>query len=260
MPHKLWHIRNCSLFRRLDVEQLAELGERARARVFPRNSAVYLPSDAADDAFLVAEGRIRICSHTPDGKQAILAFVDPGELFGELALLYPGDREDRAEAAVDSTVVQLPGERLRQMMERSADLTLGVTKLIGLRLQRIERRLRSLLFRSNRDRLAHLLLDLAEQYGRRTDDGILLEIRLSHQDLAAVIGATRETVTTLLGEMQLERLLQVSRQKIVIRDIEKLAVALNVLPPSAFSARTSGSSSELRAPAFTPGPRKNPAG
>ncbi len=260
MPQKLWHIRNCSLFRRLDAEQLAQLEKQARARVFPRNSAVYLPSDAADDAFLVAEGRIRICSHTPDGKQAILAFVEPGELFGELALLHPGDREDRAEAAVDSTVVQLPGERLRQLMERSADLTLGVTKLIGLRLQRIERRLRSLLFRSNRDRLAHLLLDLAEQYGRRTDGGILLEIRLSHQDLAAVIGATRETVTTLLGEMQLEGLLQVSRQKIVIRDIEKLAVSLNVLPPSALSARTSGSASELRAPAFTPGPRKNPAG
>lgn len=220
---QLWHIRNCSLFQQLRADQLERLEQVARVRQFPKNSAIYLPSDVAEGALLLAAGRIRICSTTPDGKQAILAFIEPGELFGELALIQPGLREERAEAAIDSTVVLLPGEELRKLMEGSAELTLGVTKLIGMRLTRVERRLRSLLFRSNRDRLAHLLLDLAQQYGSVTSEGTLLGIKLSHQELASIVGATRETVTTLLGEMQLAGLLKISRQRIVLCDVPRLA-------------------------------------
>lgn len=231
MAQELWYVRNCSLFQRMSDDQLAHLERFARIRSFPRNSTVYLPSDLSDGAFLLADGRVRICSITPDGKQAILSFVDPGELFGELALIQRGEREERAGAAVDSVVVLLPGDELRRIMETSADLSLQVTKLIGLRRKRIERRLRSLLFRSNRDRLSHVLLELTEQYGRVIDDGILLDIKLSHQEMSSIIGVTRETVTTLLGEMQDQGLLTVSRQRIVIRDLKRLAASLDAAVP-----------------------------
>lgn len=204
--------------------------------------------------FLLAQGRVRICWTTPDGKQAILAFVEPGELFGELALVQRGEREERAETATDSTVVLLPGDELRRLMESSADVSLGVTKLIGLRRKRVERRLRSLLFRSNRDRLADLLLELVEQYGRNTHEGVLLDIKLSHQELASIIGATRETVTTLLGEMQLDGLLKVSRQKIVVRDLRRLAADQGTPVPKVSASSPSAATSRefqlrsLRAP------------
>ena len=232
MSQQLWYVRDCSLFGRLSDDQLRRLERRARMREFPRNSAIYLPSDNADSAFLLGRGRVRICSNTAEGKQSILAFIDPGELFGELSLVQEGEREERAEAAVDSTVILLPGDELRQMMEESASLSLGVTKLIGLRRQRVERRLRNLLFRSNRDRIGHLLLELTEQYGKAVDEGVHLNIKLSHQELASIIGVTRETVTTLLGEMQLEGLLKVGRQKIIIRSLQRLASILEVSVPS----------------------------
>jgi CRP-like cAMP-binding protein len=234
MPQQLWYVRHCSLFQRLNAEQLGRLEQRARMREFPRNSAIYLPSDAADGAFLLGRGRVRICCNTAEGKQAILAFIDPGELFGELALVQGGKREERAEAVVDSTVILLPGDELRRLTEESGALSLGITKLIGWRRTRIERRLRNLLFRSNRERIGHLLLELAEQYGTTTDDGVLLNVKLSHQELASVIGVTRETVTTLLGEMQLEGLLKIRRQRIVIRNLRRLAAGLDApVPPLA---------------------------
>lgn len=242
MPQQLWYVRNCSLFQQLSADELSRLERTARLRTFPRLSTIYLPSDTEDGAFLLAAGRVRICSATPDGKQAILAFVEPGELFGELALVQPGQREERAEAAVDSQVILLPGDALRALMESSLQVSLGVTKLIGMRRRRIERRLRNLLFRSNRDRLGHLLLELSEQYGRPVPDGIHLDIKLSHQELSAIIGVTRETVTTLLGEMQLAGLVKVSRQRIVIRDIQRLAAELStIVPPSSNQARPDGS-------------------
>ncbi len=223
MAQMFWHVRNCSLFQRLSEAQLTTLEQKALLRKFPKGSSVYLPNDIADAAYLLAEGRMRICASTPEGKQSILTFVEPGELFGELAIIESGEREERAEAVQNSTVVLLPGNHLRQLMEESPNLALGVTKLIGMRRKRVERRLRSLLFRSNRERLAQLLLDLAEQYGNATTDGIELGIKLSHQDLAAIIGATRETVTTVLGEMQGQGLLRIQRQKLTLLGLRELA-------------------------------------
>ncbi len=164
-----------------------------------------------------------MCSTTPEGKQSILAFIEPGELFGELSLIESGNREERAEASLKSSVIAIPGDALRELMEESPQLSIGVTKLIGLRRKRVERRIRSLLFRNNRDRLTHLLVELAEQYGKATSEGIELSIRLSHQDLASIIGATRETVTTLLGEMQSEGLLIIKRQRLTLLDLRRLA-------------------------------------
>ena len=232
MPQTFWHVKKCSLFQRLNESQLEALDRRARIRKFPKGSSVYMPSDSADETFLLAEGRIRLCSATPDGKQSILAFIEPGEVFGELGLVDAGQREERAEAVVNSAVILLPSSHLRELMEESAQLTLGITKLIGFRRKRIERRLKSLLFRNNRDRLTHLLTELAEQYGNPTSEGIELAIRLSHQDLASVIGATRETVTTLLGEMQAEGLLTIKRQRLLIRDLPQLAANSGIPEPT----------------------------
>lgn len=227
MTEELWYLKQCDLFRRISPELLGRLEPLCRTRQFRRGDPVYLPTDAADSAMVLAEGRVKIGSLTSDGKQTILAFIEPGELFGELEALDGGAREEFAEAAEKSTVILLPAAALRELMERDAGLALGVTKLMGLRRRRIERRLKSLLFRSNRQRLVSLLLELAEQYGQRSLDppGVKLGIKLSHQDMASVIGSTRETVTVVLGELQSEGLLTVGRRRILLSDPERLAAA-----------------------------------
>ncbi len=229
---KLWHIRKCSLFHHLRDEQLQRLERSARLQTFPKNSVVYLPEDAAEDAFILASGRIRICSTTSDGKQLIQGFVEPGELFGELSIVEESVREDRAEAVTESTVISITRDELQHLMLTSMDVTLGITKLIGMRRKKIERRLRNLMFRSNRERLIHLLLELVETYGKKVPTGIELGIRLSHQEMAAVIGATRETVTHILGDMQQEGLIAISRQRLVLLSPARIASEVGAaLPP-----------------------------
>ena len=223
MSEKLWYLKNCQLFEQLAADDLQAIEARSRAREFPRGTPVYLPLDETNSVFLLASGRVKICNLTPEGKQSILAFIEPGELFGELALFDAGPRDEYAETVEKSMIVLIPGEVLQQTMESHPGVGLGVTKLIGLRRRRIEQRLKNLLFLSNRDRLTHLLLELAEQYGAQEKDGLKLRIQLSHQDLANVIGSTRETVTVVLGEMQDEGLLSIGRRRIVIRDLGRLA-------------------------------------
>ncbi len=173
--------------------------------------------------FLLASGRAKICHITPEGKQSILAFIEPGELFGELAIFDSGQRDEYAEAVDGCQVVMIPGDAISELMARHQDISLGITKLIGLRRKRIEQRLKNLLFLSNRERLTHLILELAEQYGRPTASGIELGIKLSHQDLANIIGSTRESVTVVLGELQAAGLIKVGRRKVFIVDADELA-------------------------------------
>lgn len=232
MAEHHWYIKNCRLFEKLGAEQLARLEQSARMRRFAKGSPIYLPAEANTSVFLLAEGRVKLCSITPDGKQAILAFIEPGELFGELALFDDETADEYAETMANSTLIMLPKDTLEQLLNESPELVLSVSKLIGLRRRRVERRLKSLLFRSNRDRLVHLLLELTGDYGTPSEQGVLLKIPLSHQDLASIIGATRETVTTLLGELQLAGFIKVARQKLIIRDSRGLAALVEVPAPS----------------------------
>ena len=223
MSERLWFLKRCDLFQQLSDEQLKALEARSRIRVFPRSSPVYLPSDEANGVLLLVEGRVKIGSFTEEGKQSILCFIEPGELFGELALMGTQQREEFAETLENSKIVLIPNEVMQKLLAENPGVSLGITKLMGLRRRRIERRLKYLLFRSNRERLIHLLLELAEQYGSPAAGGVELKIKLSHQDLANIIGSTRETVTVVLGELQSEGRLKLGRRKIVLTDVVQLA-------------------------------------
>ncbi len=232
MSEKIWHLKSCQLFERLTDEQVSQLESRAQVRTFGRGELVYLPSDPGTTVLLVASGRIKLYHITSDGKQALLGFMEPGELFGELSVFDGGEREEFAEAMEKSSVISIPREQLQAVMDAHAHVSLGITKLMGLRRRRLERRLKSLLFRSNRERLVHLLLELVEKYGQRTPEGIQLSIKLSHQELANVIGSTRETVTVLLGELQDEGSLMIRRRQILITNMPRLAAAVDSPPPT----------------------------
>ncbi|MFV0445011.1 MAG: Crp/Fnr family transcriptional regulator [Planctomycetaceae bacterium] len=231
MDERLWYLKRCPLFERLSPEQSADIERTSRVRRVPRGEIVFAPGEASESVYLVLDGRIKLYHLTAGGKEAVLAFIDPGELFGELSVLDGAPREEFAEAIERSQVLSIPVPVFQTLMAEYPDIALGVTKLVGLRRRRIERRLKSLLFRSNRDRLVALLLELAEKYGRRTGDGIELGLRLSHQELANVIGSTRETVTVTLGELKQEGALTIQRRKITLKQLERLARSVDIPAP-----------------------------
>jgi CRP-like cAMP-binding protein len=232
MQEQYWYLKNCRLFERLPDNELDALEAASRMRQFPAKAPIYLPVDEANGVFLLPEGRVKLCSLTPEGKQSILTFIEPGELFGELALFEDGNREEYAETTKRSMVILIPTEVLRATVARTPHLSMGISRLVGLRRRRIERRLKYLLFRSNRERLIHLLLELAEHYGKMDPDGhVMLGIRLSHQDLASIIGSTRESVTVILGQLQAEGFVTLGRRRITIRSLPRLARSVHAEPP-----------------------------
>jgi len=223
MESKLWYLKRCDLFEKLTPEQVQRLEAHARMRKFKRQETVYAPSEPGLSVLVLAAGRVKIKYLTPDGKETILAFIEEGEIFGELALLGDSVRGEYAEAVEDAQILMIPQEDLCWLMEQRSDLALSITKLIGLRRRRIENRLRNILFLSSRERMVHMLLELIDSYGVRRGNLCTIRLPLTHQDFASLIGVTRETVTVVLGQLQFDRLIEVRRRRITVLDCVRLS-------------------------------------
>ena len=227
MGEGVWYLKQCHLFDRLSEGEAGQLNRRALTRTYKRGAVIYSPHQPGETVLVLASGRVKIKNITQDGRETILAFIEEGELFGELALLDGQVRREYAEAVDASQVLLIPRGDIVTLMENRPDIALSVTKLIGLRRLRIETRLRNLLFLTSRDRMVHILLELAETHGNRIGNRVELRIPLSHQDVASLIGVTRETATLTLGQMQAVGIVEVSRRRIVISDVRRLNAEAN---------------------------------
>jgi CRP-like cAMP-binding protein len=246
MREKIWYLRKCPLLKGLSPDRLEQIQSRSRLDRFPKGTPVYLPVDASDAMYVVAKGRVKICHITNEGKQSILSFIDPGEVFGELAVLDSGPREEYAEATKECTAVRIPRSLVQELFRENPEFGLQLTQLIGCRRRSAERRLKNLVFLPNRDRLLHLLWELAEKYGVASADGLLLNTNLSHQDLASTIGSTRETVTLVLGDLQARGLIRIGRRKITLVQPQALSQLVRRLPGERRSPALEAVGSEMR--------------
>jgi CRP-like cAMP-binding protein len=222
MNEKIWYLKRCDLFSRLTPMQKRRLESGAAMRPFKRHEIIYFPTEPGQSVLVLAKGRVKIKTLTPEGQETILAFIGEGEIFGELALVDPEPRNEYAEAVDESLVLLVPRDDMLWLMNQRPDIALHVTKLLGFRRRRIENRLRNILFRSNRERIVGLLVELLESHGKQEGGQWEITLPLSHQDLANLIGSTRETVTLTLSRLQYEGLIKVQRRRLVVTDRNRL--------------------------------------
>jgi len=217
------YLQTSRLFGCLSAEQIERIVTNSNVRNLPSKTQIRIPTSQSTQVHLLLSGLAKVSYLTRDGKQPILYFVNPDELIGEQAIFHAHVSEDYVTTMEKSQVATMPANVLRDLVLSDPVFSTSISELISRRRMRSESRTRQLLFLSNRERLTHLLLDLADQYGTGTVEHLDLNVRLSHQDLANYIGSTRETVTVVLGKMQLEGLLSVKRRQITLLDVRALA-------------------------------------
>lgn len=220
---KLWYLSRINLFADMTPPEMAELARITRMEEATRYQAIYLPGDAADAIYLLKQGRVRISKLSPEGKQVSLVILEPGDIFGEMALVDEGaPRDTIAEALEDTVLCLVRKEDFEALLRRHPKVNLRVTKFIGWRLRRVESKIEDMVFRSVPARLAHLLLQLAADYGRPDGTGTLIGARFTHQDLAELINASRQTVTELLNRFQAEGIIHAAGRRLIVRDRARL--------------------------------------
>ncbi len=219
---KIWYLRQTGLFDQLSEPDLQRLASLSHMREYPRGQPIILtPEPNPDLIYLVKAGRVKISAISTEGKEQILALLERGDVFGELAPA--GTAPPTHVEAFDHTVVcTLHRALFEDIVRRTPEVALRVISVLARRLRAAEHEIEDLALRDVPGRLAALLLRLAEEYGEPHGSGIRLSLRLTHQDLASMVGSTRETVTALISRFRDEGLLMAEHQSLVILQPERL--------------------------------------
>ncbi len=199
---KLWYLKNINLFHGMSDEQMRMVEQRTVMREVRRREVLYLPGDAGDRIYLLKRGVVKISALQEDGREVLLALLRKGEVFGEEAVIDDSPRDHVAEAYEDALVCIITRQDFMDILRSHPELVFKVTKLIGLRLKTFRTRVEHLLFKGASQRLASTLLELAHEHGVSDSQGILVPLRLSQQDLANLIGVTRESVNLALSDFR----------------------------------------------------------
>ncbi|MEE9591061.1 MAG: Crp/Fnr family transcriptional regulator [Thermodesulfobacteriota bacterium] len=199
---KPWYISTNKIFSSLKEEDKTELLSKLKEMSIKKKAFVYTTGDRADTLYILKEGRIKITHLAEDGRELTIEILEPGDIFGELSLAGEEERETNAEALEDSFICAVKRRDFEEFISKRPQLSLTITKWMGGRLRRIENRFENMIFQDVRTRLISILMDLAQKYGIPVKGGRKITIRLSHQEIANLIGATRETVTLELNNMK----------------------------------------------------------
>ncbi len=218
----LWYLRKIPLLADLGPEVLARLSERIELREIRRREVVYLPGDPGNSIFFVNGGRVKISKVTRDGKALTLNYCGPSEIFGEICLVDGGPREEMAEALENAMVSEIERTDFERLLQTHASLGVAMTRLLASRRRDVENKLETLVFRDVTSKLAELLLRLGNEYGVEDARGTLVALKITHQELANLIGSTRETVSLTLSQFKKKSLICTDGRKVIISDGEGL--------------------------------------
>lgn len=201
------------LFRSLAPGEVATFAQLAREKSYPKGSVILFEDDPGDSLFVVRQGRVKVVLVSEDGREVILGILGIGEHFGELSLIDDQPRSAHVVAMEDSTLLVLRREDFRRRVEQSPAVAWALLLELSRRLRRADEKIGSLVLLDVPGRIARLLLDAAAEGG---SDAI--EKPLTHQTIANVIGASRETVSRAMREFVEAGWVATERRRIRITD------------------------------------------
>lgn len=190
---------------------------------YKKGDYIYLPGELADKVFFVAEGRVKIGAYGESGKEITKTILGKGEVFGELPLTGGDERRNFAQVMEDTTVCVLSVEQMKALLKDHSALNMFFMKMMGNRMLEMEKRLESLVFKDSRTRVVEFLKELTTTKGQRVGYEWVVRKFLTHQEIANMTATSRQTVTTVLNELEAKNILTYNRRRMLVRDLEKLA-------------------------------------
>jgi CRP-like cAMP-binding protein len=217
-------IRSMALFERMDDAALDDVLARASVRRVALGGIVFEQGKPATEFFVLLHGRLRVHRVTPNGQQVMVRVVNPGDLFGIARALQREDYPGTASAAAESLVLAWPMSNWDVLVEHHPSLAINAMQTMGQRLQEAQTRILEMSTEDVERRVAHAILRLVQQSGRKEAEGIRIDFPVTKQDIAEMTGTTLHTVSRILTAWEDEGLVQGGRQKLLVRDPHGLAL------------------------------------
>lgn len=215
-------VRKSALFARLDEEAMAALEAQLTPVRLERGQVLFHEGDQGDALYIIREGKIKLGRASSDGRENLFAVLGPSEMFGELSLFDPGPRTLTATAVAETQLVGLAHDQLREWIKGRPEVSMTMMLLLARRLRRTNESLADMVFTDVPGRVAKALVDLSRRFGRPSEDGILVAHDLTQEELAQLVGASRETVNKSLADFAARGWLRLEARAVVLLDVERL--------------------------------------
>lgn len=229
-PPELTKLVKVPLFKDLPERTLAEVLNSATRRTVETGTFLYMQGDPADNFYLLLSGKMKLTQTTPEGQQIILTYAGPGNAIAVIAVLSNIDYPVSAEAVEDSQVLSWKQDEMHRLMLRHPEIALNAIRALASRVLEFQDRVRELSTERVERRIARALLRLANQAGRRVENGVLIDLPLSRQDLAEMTGTTLFTVSRTLKQWENQGLIISGREQVIIRFPHGLVTIAEDLP------------------------------
>lgn len=216
-------LRQAPLFSGLDDEATTALRSSLEETKLRRGEVLFHEGGSGDRLYVVLEGKVKLGRTSPDGRENLLAIMGPGQMFGELSLFDPGPRSATVTAVTDAAFASLSHEDLLRWLDGRPQVARGLLSQLASRLRKSNDVVADLVFSDVPGRVAKALLDLSDRFGRSADDGIHVHHDLTQEELAQLVGASRETVNKALADFASRGWLRLEPRSVVIMDLERLS-------------------------------------
>lgn len=216
-------ISRVPLFAGLNEQQFAALAARTSHTSLRRGEVLFEEGDPGDRLFIITEGKIKLGHSSDDGRESLLAILGPGEIIGELTLFDPGPRSTTATAVSSASLLSLDHADLMSVLDTSPEVAKHMLRALAQRLRRTNESLSDLVFSDVPGRVAKSLLDLADRFGTVTDNGVHVPHDLTQEELAQLVGASRETVNKSLADFVSRGWIRLEGRAVTLLDVDRLA-------------------------------------
>ena len=210
------------LFAALDPEAAAALRSSLIERVVSKGEVLFSEGEPGDRLYVILEGKVKLGRTSSDGRESLLLILGPGEMFGELSFFDPGPRTSTATALTDAVVLGLGNEQLRPWLQGRPEVGPALLQALARRLRRQNEAMSGLVFSDVPGRVAKALMDLGEKFGEVTPEGLLVTHDMTQEELAQLVGASRETVNKALADFTQRGWIRLESRQVLILDIERL--------------------------------------
>ena len=222
LAEKIGYLREIDIFRDLTPAEMDWLQRTTTMFTCEKGQVIYTPGETGEVLFLLKRGRVQIYRLSTEGKKLVVATLEPGTFFGEMALLDHEPRSAVAETLEPSRLWVLHRDAFTSFLARNPPVAYQLIRVLCRRLREANARLEGALFADAPSRVARTLLQLAAQKGSPTPQGLCIDARLTHQELAQLAGVARETVTRVLCRLQDQGLLRVQGRRLILPHPERL--------------------------------------
>jgi CRP/FNR family transcriptional regulator, cyclic AMP receptor protein len=215
-------LRQAPLFSSLDDDAANSLRSSMSETRIGRGDVLFHEGDSGDRLYVVTDGKIKLGRTSADGRENLLAILGPGQMFGELSLFDPGPRSATATAVTPCTLMSLGHDELLRWLEDQPSVARALLHQLAARLRKTSDVVADLVFSDVPGRVAKALLDLSRRFGRTADDGIHVHHDLTQEELAQLVGASRETVNKALADFAMRGWLRLEPRSVVLIEVERL--------------------------------------